>query len=55
MCRGLELDAERFDSAIKKCTDQLDRFGNRPVAEDFAFIGVELAEDEINVANLPPQ
>lgn len=55
MCRGLELDAERFDSIIKKCADQLDRFGNCPIAEDFLLVGVKFAEDEINITDLPPQ
>ncbi len=55
MRRGLELDAEWFDSTVKKCADQLDRFGNCPIAEDFLLIGVELTKDEINIANLPAQ
>ena len=55
ICRRLELDAERFDSIIKKCADQLDRFGNCPIAEDFLLVGIELTKDEINIADLPSQ
>ena len=55
MLGGVEFDAERFDRIIKKCADQFDCLGNRPIAEDFLLVGVKFAEDEINIADLPAQ